>query len=47
MKTKKAGHLPMFLRTFVAPVDPEPTVLRSIFFKNLPNKKPVGIDPKK
>ena len=37
----------MFLKTFVAPVDPEPTSLKSIFLRNLPNKNQVGNDPKK
>ena len=47
LETKKAGHLPTFLKTLVAPVDPDPISLRSIFFRNLPNKNPVGSDPKK
>jgi hypothetical protein len=47
IKTKKAGHFPTFLKTFVAPVDPDPISLKSIFFRNLPNKNPVGSDHKK
>ena len=47
INTKSAGHLPTFLKTFVAPVDPEPIVLRSIFLRYFPIKKPVGIDPKR
>ena len=46
INTKNAGHFPTFLKTFVAPVDPEPIVLRSIFLRYFPIKKPVGSDPK-
>ena len=46
-KTKSAGHFPTFLKTFVAPVDPEPIVLKSIFLRYLPIKKPVGSYPKR
>ena len=31
----------------MAPVDPEPIVLRSIFLRYFPTKKPVGKDPNK
>ena len=47
INTKSAGHFPTFLKTFVAPVDPEPIVLRSIFLRYFPIKKPVGSDPKR
>jgi hypothetical protein len=47
INTKSAGHFPTFLKTFVAPVDPEPIVLRSIFLRYFPIKKPVGSEPKK
>ena len=46
IKTKKAGHFPTFLKTFVAPVDPDPISLKSIFLRYFPIKKPVGSDPK-
>ena len=46
-KTNSAGHFPIFHKTFVAPVDPEPIVLRSIFLRYFPIKKPVGSDPKR
>ena len=46
-KTKSAGHFPTFRKTFVAPVDPEPIVRRSIFLNYLPSKKPVGREPKR
>jgi len=47
INTKSAGHFQTFLKTFVAPVDPEPIVLRSIFLRYFPIKKPVGSDPKR
>ena len=34
INTKSAGHFPTFLKTLVAPVDPEPIVLRSIYNDN-------------
>ena len=47
INTKSAGHFPTFLKTFVAPVDPEPIVLRSMFLRYFPIKKPVGSEPKR
>jgi hypothetical protein len=46
-KTIKAGILPTCLKTFVAPVDPEPFSLRSIPDIHFPARYPLGIDPRK
>ena len=43
INTKSAGHFPTFLKTFVAPVDPEPIVLRSISQALDPNKALIEI----
>ena len=47
IKTKSAGHFPTFLKTFVAPVDPEPIAVRSKFLRYLPIKKRVIIKHKR
>ncbi len=46
-KTSKAGIFPTCLKTFVAPVDPEPFFLRSIPAIHFPARYPLGIDPRK
>ncbi len=43
--TQIAGHFPTFLKTFVAPVEPDPIDLKSIFFNFLAKRNPVGKEP--
>ena len=45
-KTTKAGILPTYLKTFVAPVEPEPFSLRSIPDIHFPARYPLGIEPR-
>ena len=47
IKVKAPKYFLPVLRTFVAPIFPEPISLRSFFKKNFVNIKPNGMDPKK